>query len=637
MMRRALRHAGQDASEQGTTLIELVIAMVILGSMAIAVIGIIMNTQAQGVRNRDRIAAANLAAREIDLVREQFGATDSGPVDLANAGLVVNPNPLVGGTAGQPLVVDGTRYTVSRSSAWNITGTGASACEGGSLVAYPSLGVNVTVTWAHMGSVKPVTNNASFAPDKDTGVSTLDSFIAAKVVDQDAAPLSGIQVTATGTAVTSAFTDSTGCAVIRVTPAAAGTTYVVKVNNSSYVDISGNVNPSKSTGPLLPSKIYSGASFAVGKAGSVTLHLVRSDGGALSDAQVNGSSVSLVASQYSGASGQSTRTVTGVTTVLSGMYPTTYGGFFGAVAPAGGYSVSKLTAGGSVTLNIPFEMAHIGVVNLPAGTTKVVAVPAGTATTCPAASGFAASGTEASFDLMPGAYDLYAIGSNFACSPGPKAVAYGSGDNDDTTWGSTMLQLQSVPGGGSVWMVEKKASGLGATPSTCPAIASPPAINVDAARTAPMAIPAGDYYVWQTNGASNGTCVLFPTAINSFTVPYGVTTLKAFPTTYATLAVSGLSSSRYVVWSTSSTTCTTTTATPTPTLGVQGPTTTSNSTLSIQAPRPLTAPNTTYYAYVWNKSSGGNACTSIGTYAVGPSSGTLTKTSSDAPTAVKGP
>ena len=188
---------GARGADQGFSLIELVVAMVLLGTMAVAVIGVIMNSQTQGVTNRSRIAAANLAAREIDLVREEFARTDAGPLSLAAAGYVLNPHPLAGGTAGQPLVVDGRKYTVVRTAQWNIGGTGASACEGGALVAYPTLGVTVSVTWPNMGSVKPVVSNASLAPDKDTGIPTTDSFIAAKVLDKDANPLVGVPVSAT--------------------------------------------------------------------------------------------------------------------------------------------------------------------------------------------------------------------------------------------------------------------------------------------------------------------------------------------------------------------------------------------------------------------------------------------------------
>ena len=282
------RPPGARGADQGFSLIELVVAMVVLGTMAVAVIGVIMNSQSQGVTNRSRIAAANLAAREIDLVREEFARTDAGPVNLAAAGYVLNPHPLAGGTAGQPLIIDGRKYTVVRTAQWNISGTGASACEGGALVAYPTLGVTVSVTWPNMGNVQPVVSTASLAPDKETGIATTDSFIAAKVLDQEAKPLTGVPVTATGGATTTGYTDASGCAVIRISPPLAGASYTIAVADGSYVDLSGTSNPSKNSGVIMQSQIYAGASFTVARAGSVTVKLVRSDGQPLTNAQVTG-------------------------------------------------------------------------------------------------------------------------------------------------------------------------------------------------------------------------------------------------------------------------------------------------------------------------------------------------------------
>lgn len=621
----------RTTDEGGFTLIELVVAMVVLGAMAAAVVGILMNTQKAGVTNRARIAAANLAAREIDLVRQEFGATDAGPAAVADAGLVTNPHPLDGGTAGQPLVVDGMPYTVTRSAQWNITGTGASACEGGSLVAYPTLGVTVSVTWPHMGSVQPVVSTAALAPDKDTGIPTTDSFIAAKVTDQDAAPLTGIPVRATSGSTVTGFTDATGCAVIRVSPATTGTSYTVSVGDASYVDISGTPSPSKSTGVLNRGSIYTGASFSVAQPGSVTVRLVRADGQPLSNADVAGSKVTLVASEFSGASGATQRTVTGVMTTFPGMWPTTYGAYFGDAPPVGGYPVVDLAPGSNVQLDVEFTMASVAVGNLPAGATRIVAVPAGTATTCGAGSGTSATvaGPTGTLSLVPGTYDLYVVGATFACSPGPAALALGSGENSPVLWGTTQLRLQGVPSGGTVWAVDRRLSGL-SSPTTCPTTVAAIARNVDGARSGAIDLPAGDWYVWQTAGAVTAACQSFPDLINPLAVAYGTTTTKSWASTptYATLRVTGISNNRFLVVSTSTTTCSATTATPVPTLPVQGPTTSSNQTLQVQAPRP-TSGTTVYNAYIWNKSSGsGNRCSSIGTFVVGPSSGTLSKTQS---------
>ncbi|WP_162251760.1 type II secretion system protein [Cellulomonas sp. Root137] len=627
---------GARGADQGFSLIELVVAMVVLGTMAMAVIGVIMSSQAQGVTNRSRIAAANLAAREIDLVREEFGASKTGPVNLANAGYVVNPHPLSGGTAGQPLLIDGREYTVTRTAQWNIAGTGASACEGGSLVAYPTLGVTVSVTWPNMGSVQPVVSTASLAPDKNTGIPTTDSFIAAKVLDQNADPLVGIPVSATGAATTMGYTDASGCAVIRVSPAIAGTAYTIAVADSSYVDLSGTANPSKNSGVILQGQIYAGASFTVAQGGTVTIKIVRSDGQPLSDAQAAGSVVTLVASQYSGASGETQRTAAGVLTTIPNLWPTGYGGYFGSVAPTGGYAMQDLPPGGNITIEVPLEMASVLVTGLPSGTTNVLAVPTGTVpTTCGTGTSEPVSGAGATFLLMPAAYDFYAVGSMFACSPGPVNVALGSGDNEDIVWATTTIRIQGLAAG-TVWIAEKQKSGLTSL-TTCPTTVGAIAINIDGARTAPVAIPAGSWYVWQTNGAWNGTCTSYPDLISAFSAPYGTATSKTWgvtppPTLYAAITMTNITSQRYLVLSTATTngSCT---ATNVPTTGTKYTSTTRTSSngqnLTVNnVPRPTTGTRT-YYAYLWNNngSNGSIGCTAVGTYIVGPGTATLTKPS----------
>lgn len=605
--------------ESGFSLIELVIAMVILGAMSIAVIGIILNTQGVNITNRNRVAASNLAARELDLVREQFGASDQGPLDLANAGVVTNAHPLAGGTAGQPLVVDGTKYTVVRSAQWNVVGTGASACDGGSLVAYPTLGVTVSVTWPNMNAVKPVVTSAALTPSKRTGVSTLDSFIASKVVDQDGAPLTGMTVTATNPSgvVSTAATDDTGCAVIRVSPPLAGEAYTVRVADSSYVDISGTPNPTKSTGTLNRGSIFSGAGFAVGKASTLTVQLVRADGQALTNAQVNGSKLTLVASEYSGASGQTTKTVTGVTTTFSSLWPTTYGAFFGTVPPVAGYKVTDLDPGAAVTVEVEFEMASLAVETLPAGTTRVVAMPSGQATTCAAGSGTSATvaGGVATFTLMPGSYDLYAVSPSLSCSPGPVGLALGSGDNDPISWSASTLRLQNVPStgvaaGAKIWAVDQKLSG---TLTTCPATVPTYAVDITSAAAGPVALAAGNWYVWQATAAF--PCLSFPPSINASALTYGQAVTKTWDVVLVATGVP--TNSRLLVATGSFSGCTATST-------IQSVTSAAaNSTLTVTVPRPSSG-NTNYNTVV--KNMGTNTCSSPSTrYVVANTTGLLTK------------
>ncbi|MEN0128151.1 MAG: hypothetical protein AAGC49_01835 [Brevundimonas sp.] len=625
-----LRDAGGRSTDGGFSLMEIIVAMVVLGAVSMAVIGVIMSAQAQGVSNRNRVAASNLASRELDIVRAQFVASKTAPVAIANAGLVVNANPLAGGSVGRPLVVDGTAYSVERSTSWDITGTGNSACEGGSLVKYPALRVRIKVTWPNMGSVHPVENTGVLTPDKDTGVSGTDSFLAVKVKDQDAQPIPGVAVLATGAGGTTGVTDDSGCAVIKVTPAAAGTSYVVSVADSTYIDISGATNPSKPTGVIVPGQIYTGASFTIAKPGSARVILARADSGALSDADVAGSQITLVAAQYSGSTGATTKTVTGLTSTFTHLWPTEYGAYFGSVPPMGGYETQKLEPGGTVTLNVSFEMATLLTTTLPGTSSSVLAVPAGTPATCPAGVGTSGgvTGSSSSFQVLPGVYDLYVAGPKFACSPGPKAVALGAGANDGVTWGTTTLRLDSVPTGGSLWALNAASSGV-TTLSTCPGAAGSGAVAIDSARGSAMALPAGTWFVYQTNGAATGTCLSYPTGINPVTTTYGTANTRTWGLSPAVLTWTGTWSTGtnpwYFVVVPNGTTfsCTSTVPTTSGVTQVVGPATAKGSTLSINVARPASGTQK-YLLYGWRNGSCKNTSVDVTTTSTSPVTGTFT-------------
>lgn len=512
---------GDDA---GVTLIEVVIASVLLATMAAAVLGIILQTQSVQVGNRARVAAANLAARELDIVREEFLRSRTAPLEIADQGAVTNPHPLDGGTTGQPLVVDGVPYTVVRSAGWNITGTGASACEGGSLVAYPTLGVTVTVTWPNMGTIAPVVAHAKLAPDKGTGVPTTASFVAVEVLTADGLPNPGRTVkVANGAYVKTGLTDSSGCAVVQVDPSESGTDYTVSLGDSGYVDITGNQTPSKQTGPVQRGRLSTSVAFAYDRAGSVEIRLVDPSGGSLSDAEVAGFQVTLVASEYSGTSGATTYVLGGVSHVITGLWPTEYGGYSGTTPPAGGYPFYALPPGGTVVLEVPFEMASTTITGVPAGASQVIAVPSAAGTTCTTPGARVVN--PSNVRLLPGAWDLFAVGTVFGCSPGPVGEVLNPGINDPVEWGETTLRVTDAPAG-TLWALER--SQVGTTLTTCPGSQGGNALNIDGARTGPLSIPAGAYYLYVTDGPATGTCSGF-LAGGARGVPYGGLTEVLWP------------------------------------------------------------------------------------------------------------
>jgi prepilin-type N-terminal cleavage/methylation domain-containing protein len=340
--------------EDGFSLIELVVAMLILAVMSMAIIGVIINAQSQTVTNRSRIAAANLAARELDIVREEFTRTQASPAQVYAEGTKVNPHPLRNQTAGDPLRVDGRAYTVTRDVQWNITGSGQSACAGGALVNYPTLQVRVSVTWPNMRSTKPVVSTAALAPRKDDQVLGTVGYVAVKVSDSLGSPSSGrtVKVWSTGETKT-ALTDASGCAVVQVNPAGgAGTGYQAQTSDTGFVDIAGTTGPSKSVGQVKQGQLNNGVTFTVDRASTLTVQLVDEAGAPVDPAAIAGGVITLVAGESVGATSSKVVAVTGPTMTVSGLWPTQYGAYWGTAPPGTGYSSTKILAGGTGTVTV---------------------------------------------------------------------------------------------------------------------------------------------------------------------------------------------------------------------------------------------------------------------------------------------
>ena len=499
------------AGDAGFGLVEVMVACLVLGILAAAVVGIILQAQSASVTNRSRIAASNLAAREIDMVRDEFHRSSAAPMQIADAGTVVNPHPLDGQVAGQPLVIDGTPYTVTRSVQWNIMGNGQSACDGGSLVIYPTLGVTVSVTWPHMGLVKPVTSTTALAPDKGSGISGTDSFIAVKVSDQAGVPSAGRNVLVQGGSQSkTGTTDADGCAVVEVSPAAGtGTAYTAQVTDAGYVDISSTANPTKSVGTVSQGQLANNVTFQVALAGTVRIHLVDSAGNPVT-APPAGAQVTLDAKEYAGASSTQSYAATSSLVTIGGLWPTDYGAYYGTTPPAAGYAKQTLAPGGTIDLNAVLELGQTSITGLPAGTVVHVG-PSGTAS----CSGTSVVGTVSGTDplavsLPPGDWTFFAEMPSAACSPGPTVSLVG-GPNGATPWQFSTLTVQGAPAGSTVYAVEASR----VTNSTsCPPAASTAPVTVPSTG---VQVPAGTWYVYAVSGGSCAT----PTGQYPAAITYG--------------------------------------------------------------------------------------------------------------------
>lgn len=501
--------------DRGTSLIEVVVAVVLFGILTSTVLAIVLQTQASTVNNRARVAASNLAAREVDYVREQFMKSEQGPLDLMTAGTVINPHSF--GAAGSALVVDGKPYTVKRSVAWNVTGSAASACEGGSLVKYPTMNVRVEVTWPSMGQTKPVVNTTNLAPPKGVGLSTTTSYVAVKVTNAAGRPNPGRTVTVFSTGESrSGTTDDAGCAVVEVRPktGTTGTSYSVRLSDPGHVDMAGNAAPTRLVGNVTQGQLNSSIDMAYDRAASLQLTVV---GGDVVDADVAGSSLSVYQSVFQGSSGLTSHVLSGVRTTIGGLWPTTYGAFYGTTAPSS-YPSVVLTPGGTGRLDVPIILAQGSITGAPAGTTILAMRPG--VTDCAAPGAIAVD--PAGFELVPGSWSFAAQSDLVGCSPGPAAVNLSAGGATEVVWKPSTLTITKAPADqGPLWAVPAHA----ADAACLPADPEGAAVIIGAGPTATVTLPAGDWYVFAAQDAGGRPATDQPCSSTGLVaVPYGADT-----------------------------------------------------------------------------------------------------------------
>lgn len=254
-------------------MIELMISIVVFAILSAAVLTTLNFAIGLTRADRNRVAAANLAARELEVVRRDFTSPVKGPQTIV-LNQVVNPTPLPGGTAGQPLVVDRVAYTLTREAQWTTTGAGApaSACDNGSTDELTAMKVHVEVTWAKMGSVSPVVADTLLTPRKGV-YNSLTGHIAVKVLDRNGAGAGNHAVTISGPSGTiTAASAGDGCALFPfLTPGS----YTVSVNDAGYVDRQGSSVPTL-TATVTAAQIWKG-NFDYDQAATINATFVTGD------------------------------------------------------------------------------------------------------------------------------------------------------------------------------------------------------------------------------------------------------------------------------------------------------------------------------------------------------------------------
>jgi prepilin-type N-terminal cleavage/methylation domain-containing protein len=243
--------------DAGFSLIEVMVALTILAIVTALAATTLISTLGSTSDDRARVAAANLASRELAFVRAAFESPTQGPQSIP-LGQVVNGLPLPGGTAGNPLVVDNRSYTVTRTTEWQAQGASSGPCDGGASGQLAYMRVGVLVTWKGIGKTTPVTSATLLTPplgtyDAGTG------HIKAKIIDDQGAPEAGTTVTVTSGASTVDVqqTASDGCAFFGFLDPG---TYTVTVSRAGYIDQSWS--PTTSQSVTVVANSVASASFA---------------------------------------------------------------------------------------------------------------------------------------------------------------------------------------------------------------------------------------------------------------------------------------------------------------------------------------------------------------------------------------
>jgi type II secretory pathway pseudopilin PulG len=205
------------------TLIELLIALTIFAVVAGGVAVGMASSLGLTRNNRNRSVAANLAAKEMDVVR----STEFDSLPLENV--------------EKDEVVDGVTYSILRETEWVSRDGTDGVCSPPTGTALAFLKVAITVSWPHMQGAKPAQSETILAPpvgsyNSDAG------HLAVMVRDRNAATASGHVVTAVGPGGTYQQTTSSGCAFFLNLPPGE---YTVSLNTVNYVDGQNAQNPTE--------------------------------------------------------------------------------------------------------------------------------------------------------------------------------------------------------------------------------------------------------------------------------------------------------------------------------------------------------------------------------------------------------
>jgi Tfp pilus assembly protein PilV len=235
------------ASEQGSLLIEVLVAAVLVAVMAAALFGAMDSSARVSALSKARAGAASLAQDDQERLRSMAVA------QLSN---LRQTQP--------PIVVDNITYRVDSRADWIRDATSSTDCSASAAADY--LKITSTVTATGMPQLKPVTVVSQVTPAPGTFNANQGS-LAVQVRDLDGHAVPGATVSITGTASDSDVTDDNGCVFFGYKPVGG---YTVQATKGGYVDPDGNAQPR--VGANITSQQVSTKPMTLGQAGSAVVN-----------------------------------------------------------------------------------------------------------------------------------------------------------------------------------------------------------------------------------------------------------------------------------------------------------------------------------------------------------------------------
>jgi type II secretory pathway pseudopilin PulG len=224
-----LSRLNHQAADEGITLIEVLVAMMVFAIIAVGVAYGLITALYLGNDARSRETATNLAAQEIDLARatsDVFAVVDN----------------------DKTVVQNGTTFRLQRVTSWITTTNPDGICgSGGGQLRYKR--VNVTVTWDSMrASTRPVRADSALAPGTKLNDPAFGTILVS-VLTAAGTGASGVAVSAVPASIPNGAatltvapvaTDAQGCSyVLKVKPG----NYAVSIARSNYLDRGQSATP----------------------------------------------------------------------------------------------------------------------------------------------------------------------------------------------------------------------------------------------------------------------------------------------------------------------------------------------------------------------------------------------------------